>query len=73
MSKTSQNNQVIQYMRDHGSITSMEAFNDLSITRLSARILDIKRSGHVVKTVMEENVNKFGQKTRYARYSLAGE
>ena len=70
MSKTSQNNQVLQYMREHGSITSLEAFTDLSITRLSGRIYDLKQDGHIIKSEMEEYVNKAGEKSRYARYSL---
>ena len=70
MSKATQNTKVLNYMREHGSITSLEAFTDLSITRLSGRIYDLKQDGHIIKSEMEEHVNKAGEKTRYARYSL---
>lgn len=68
--KATQNTKVLNYMRQHGSITSLEAFTDLSITRLSGRIYDLKQDGHIIKSAMEEHVNKSGEKTRYARYSL---
>ena len=70
MSKATQNTKVLNYMRQHGSITSLEAFADLSITRLSGRIYDLKQDGHIIKSSMEEHINKAGEKTRYARYSL---
>ena len=36
---------VLQYMKQNGSITSMEAFSKLRITRLSARIYDLRQAG----------------------------
>lgn len=70
MNKATQNTKVLNYIREHGSITSMEAFTELGITRLSGRIYDLKQDGHIIKSAMEEHVNKAGEKTRYARYSL---
>ena len=40
-----QNEKVLDYIRTQGSITAMEAFKNLGITRLSARIYDLRRSG----------------------------
>lgn len=40
-----QSEQVLDYMREHGGITSMEAFSKLGITRLSARIFDLRKAG----------------------------
>ena len=62
---------VLLYMREHGSISSMEAFQDLGVTRLSAAIFDLKRDGHEIKTQRERTVNRFGEKVYFARYSLA--
>ena len=39
--KMSQNDVVLQYLRDHGRITTYDAFRH-GITRLSARIWDLK-------------------------------
>ena len=46
----SQCEKIIRYMKDFGSITTMQAFDDLDITRLSARIYDLKALGYKIKT-----------------------
>lgn len=68
----SQSEKVKKYMEDHGSITSMQAFEDLRITRLSARIHDLKEEGVKVGSTTEVYVNAQGEKSRYARYYLIG-
>ena len=37
-----QNEMLIKYLNEHGSITTYESYSKLFITRLSARIFDIK-------------------------------
>ena len=37
-----QEQQVYEYIKNHGSITTMDAFIDLRITRLSAQIFNLK-------------------------------
>jgi len=64
-----QNQRVLQYMRDHGSITQMEATNRLCITRLASRIHDITRMGIEVSKRTEYGENEYG-KYHYTRYSL---
>lgn len=61
---------IIQYIRDFGSITSLQAFQDLGITRLSGRIYDLKCMGHCFKKEMVTGKNRYGEKTHYAKYSL---
>lgn len=68
-----QTEQVLQYMREHGSITQAEAYYHLSIFRLGARIWDLKRAGHKIKSVLEDGFNRNMEKTRYARYFLVEE
>lgn len=46
-----QNEKVLQYLKINGSITSMDAFNKLRITRLSARIYDLRKMGHTIGSV----------------------
>ena len=69
----SQNKDVLNYMIEHGSITSMDAFMDLGITRLSGRIYDLKRLGYGIKSTMEKALNKRGKEVKYARYTLVKE
>ena len=38
-----QKEEVLEYLNRHGSITSMQAFKHLGITRLAARISDLRK------------------------------
>ena len=61
---------IIEYMKTHDGITSMDAFKDLGITRLSARIKDLRSLGYNIVTVMVEGQNRFGEAVRYGKYVL---
>lgn len=66
-----QKQRVLQYIQDHGSISSLEAFKDLGITRLSAVIFNLRRDGIGIESDTEEAINRFGEKARFSRYRLA--
>jgi hypothetical protein len=61
---------VIKYIEDFGSISPMEAFHDLGITKLATVVSLLKRDGYKFNTVMEKSVNRYGKKTHYCRYSM---
>lgn len=61
---------VLDYIREHGSITSAEAFTELGNTRLSASIFALRKDGHPIAREMEEGVDRNGERVRFARYSL---
>ena len=65
-----QKDRILQYMRDFGSITQLEAMKDLGCMRLGARIFDLKREGYAITKVMETSKNRYGEDTSYARYRL---
>ena len=66
-----QKEMVLQYIKDFGSITPMEAFSDLGITKLATRVSEMKsEDGIEFKTEMVHGINRYGKPTRYARYSL---
>lgn len=65
-----QKQMVLDYMNEHGSITSMDAYRDLGITRLSAVVFDLRELGYKVKTTDERGRNRYGEATSYARYTL---
>lgn len=56
-------------MRQYGSITTLEAFRDLGITRLSGVIFDLRKS-YVINSKTERSRNRYGEKTSYSRYYL---
>ena len=66
----SQNQKVLQHMQKWGSISSREAYECYGILRLGARIDDLRRRGHRIFTQMEQGENRYGERTRYARYRL---
>lgn len=62
---------ILEYIEKHGSITQLEATMELGITRLAARIADLRDAGHDIISEYEVGLNRFGEKTRYKRYRLA--
>lgn len=66
-----QTDRVLDYLRQFGSITALEALRDLGIMHLSSRITELRRIGYPVERDMIEVKNRFGEKTRVARYKVA--
>lgn len=66
----SQKSIVLDYMEELGSITPIDAFRDLGITRLSAIVFNLKEEGHDIDKAIETGKNRLGNRTRYARYSF---
>ena len=65
-----QNEAVLSYMRRHGSITPLDAINDLGILRLGARIWDLRHDGHRIISELVHTANRHGEPVKYARYTL---
>ena len=62
-----QNYMVLDYILKHGSITPIDAFFDLGLMRLGARIFDLRSMGAEIETeivtIKDGNLRK-----KYARY-----
>ena len=69
--RITQKDRILEYIRNFGSISSFEAYANLGITQLGARIDQLKKEGYEFKTEWESNTNRFGEKTEYKRYYLA--
>lgn len=61
---------VIEYLKEQGSITSWEAFQHLFVTRLSAIIYNLKKQGYSFSDVREQHTNKYGKTKTFKRYYL---
>lgn len=70
MNTESQNQMVLSHMTKHKTITSMDAFSIYGITRLSARIYDLRERGHKIGMVWENGTNRYGEPTHYGRYFI---
>ena len=68
--KISQNEMVLDYLKAHGVITDKQAFEELAIRRLAARISNLREQHIPIKTVMVSKPNRFGRITTYAEYHL---
>lgn len=58
-------------MDDFGSISPKEAYNDLGIMRLAARISELSKAGVPIIRKMETSKNRYGDSVSYMRYSKA--
>ena len=64
MSKT-QENQILNHLKKHKFITSWEAIQEYRITRLSARIYELREKGF---NIMTKNITENGK--TFAEYTL---
>ena len=69
--KTNQRQRIINYIKEFGSITSKEAYDDLGITQLATRIKELKEEGYEFKTKWENSKNRYGERVDFKRYYLA--
>ena len=68
-----QNDKVITYMNTYNGITTLEAFKNLGVTRLSARIHDIRDMGYVVGDEFIKVIDRNGSETRVKMYWIINE
>ena len=71
--RPSQASRLLDYLKRFGSVTTWEAFSELGITRLSARIFEIKERGYLIKTESITSKNRFGEPVHFNKYSLVEE
>ena len=73
MGKKTQAERVLEYIKKFGSITTLEAFRDLGVTRLSARIFELRARGFDIDSTNITNKNRYGEKCTYSKYYLRKE
>lgn len=70
MEKTTQEKEVLDYLRKVGSITSWEAIVEFGATRLSAIIYNLRKKGYNIETNDVIVKNRYGNATVIAKYVL---
>lgn len=68
--KMTQRDRVLKWLREFGSITRAEAFTELGIVELPARITELKQEGYNIATLMETGKNRYGETVRWAKWFL---
>ena len=69
-SNPTQNQRILEYIKEFGSITQLEALRDIGVMRLASRISDLRSKGWSIVSVTEAVENRYGEKCRIKRYSL---
>ena len=70
--KPTQNQRILNYIAEFGSITQFEALQDLGVMRLASRISDLRRLGYPITSTVEPVKNRFGETCHIKRYSVGG-
>jgi len=62
---------LLDYLRVHGSCTTIEARQALDIIHPAGRVLDLRKAGEKIETVWTWDVTEQGKSHRVAKYLLA--
>lgn len=68
--KTNKTGKVLEHLKNHGCITSLEAIELYGATRLSAIIFNLRNRGYQIDTVDLPFTDRFGTKSHYGKYVL---
>ena len=68
--KITQRDRVLQYIMEHGHITSYKAYKDIGCTQLATRISELKDRGFSFRKERVKTVNMYGDPTHYDMYIL---
>jgi len=70
-SNPTQNERILEYIAEYGSITQLDALRDIGVMRLASRISDLRKKGHNIKSETATVKNRYGEACRIKRYSIA--
>ena len=71
--KSTQCDKVLEYMKTFGSITQLQALQDIGCMRLASRITDLRSQGHAIGRRMKTSKNRYGEEVHFAEYYLIEE
>ena len=63
---------VLEHLKEYGSITSMEAIENYSATRLSAIIYNLRKRGYDIVTEDIQFVDRYGNENTFGKYIYCG-
>ena len=68
--KITQYDRVLDYLKKHKSITSLQSIRLFGNTRLSATIYNLRQDGYSISSNKVARKNRYGDKVYFARYEL---
>lgn len=66
--KMTQAQKVLEYIRQFGSITQLEALRDLGVMRLASRVSDLRKQGYNIVGKRDAVANRYEEVTYIKRY-----
>ena len=69
-SKPTQNERILNYIEEFGSITQLDALRDLGVMRLASRVSDLRNKGYNIISKTEAVKNRYGESCHIKRYSF---
>ena len=64
---------IIDHMKNRGSITTIEAYEEYGITKLTTRISELRRAGMNIQSQTYSALNRYGKPVTYNRYWIEGD
>ena len=61
---------VLDYLNDGKKLTCLNAFEELGITQVAARIFELKLQGHEIKTTRKKVTNRYNEICSVAEYYM---
>ena len=68
--KLSQKEKVLRHLKEIGSITPLDAFNDYAIMRLTSRICELKDEGYRIRSEFVGSKNRYNEPVSFSKYSI---
>jgi len=65
-----QSERVLKYLEDGKKLTCLNAFEELGITQVAARIFELKEKGHDIKTNRRKVTNRYNEICSVAEYYM---
>lgn len=70
---TNQREEVLAHLKENGNISSMSAIKLYGITRLAAKIHELRDEGFNITTTLIKFTNRYQNKSTYGVYKLVDE
>lgn len=68
--KTPHREQILEYMKQFGSINPLQALQDIGCFRLASRISELKKLGYHIRSERVNYTTRFGEAKHYHEYRL---
>lgn len=69
-SRPTQCDKIVRHLRDHKSISQIEALQEYGIMRLASRITELKKRGYTINKEWVKTKNRYGEPVSFLRYSI---